>query len=84
MHSSPRKVLGKNKMRKGGKGMAMKKKEKKETYGNKVCSQNIEQRKYSHAPSTIMPRKPIWRESIGKRRIISLFHHSTTYFTFSP
>ncbi len=26
MHSSPRKVLGKNKMRKGGKGMAMKKK----------------------------------------------------------
>lgn len=42
-------------MRKGGKGMAIKKR------GDKACSQNIEhdenQNAYSHAPSIFMPRK---------------------------
>lgn len=38
MLSSRRKVLGKKKMRKGGKGMAMKKNGE-----NKACSQTIEQ-----------------------------------------
>ena len=54
MLSSPRKVLGKKKMRKGGKGMAMKKKE-----GIKLALKTLSmmKRKYSHAPSTFMPRK---------------------------
>jgi hypothetical protein len=55
MLSSPRQVLGKEKMRKGGKGMAIEKR------GDKACSQNIEhdenQNAHSHAPSIFMPRK---------------------------
>jgi hypothetical protein len=61
MLSSPIKVLGKKKMSKGGKGMAMKKKERKEI---KLALKTLSKvrRKYSHAPSIIVPREPIGKE----------------------